>query len=213
MPKVVQMGEIGVSFANQLSISDEEKPLLTTKGISTCIAIILHGRARGRDFCAMYHWPGLPEHIKNNASLEAFPEIYNVFINIEESIRKKFRITSDASIEIKAITIIGGEKQQITAHGELEISGTEQEVHLLKTYTLEICTEMFTVNPTVIPVFINFLTLGTSSIDIKVHANLIEYKKDGGAFFEQASNHSKKILKIDADIEPEEYSPSPKRMV
>jgi hypothetical protein len=209
MPKEVEMDEIAVSCFDE-ETSSTASPLLLTEGISTCIAIILHGRVNGRNFCAFYHWPGFPDYIRLNIETEGISAIYNVFINIEEKIRKKFIITSSYPITITAITIIGGEKKQINEHDELKISGTEAEVNLLKKYTAEICTEMFEVNPGVNPVFRNFLTKGASSIDIQVYANSIHYQKDSGKFFDQTRKDSRKRKSQEA--EPDESCTNKKRL-
>ncbi len=194
----VSMNEIAVAATSSWPT---EVPVLATAGISTCMAIILHGNIHNIPFVAMYHWAGFASHVNKRDEYQMLTETYKVFNDISDKIRTKFTAAQDEPISINGISIIGGEKQQKDEQGKIIVSGTAKEVKLLKQYALEICVEIFEVSDEAQPIFYNFKTQNAETIDVQVFPNYIVYQHHKGLFFEDTNRHPKNII-----IEIPEYT-------
>lgn len=140
---------------------------LVTYGISTCIAIMLCGTYNKTPFVLMDHWDAEITGKKRNFMRY---KICSYVEQIRDSIIDDFDpdIHEDIPIHIAKVVVIGGEKQQLDAEGNLELSGTESSVTFLKKNLIAAIKRdcEFTMDAT--QSWQNFLTSGSQAINVKI---------------------------------------------
>ena len=116
---------------NEVRFNTDESTVVTTEGLTTCIAFIIQGSFWDEDddeisFCGLYHWSGFedPDEDPDKQARKAllfFLTKLREFAGVEE----------DTEITIDLLKFIGGEKEQRDSEDKLIVSGTEAEVNSL----------------------------------------------------------------------------------
>lgn len=193
--KLVEMGECVV-----LPVNDKDS-CLKTEGISTCIALIFKGTIDEIPYIGLYHWAGF-------CGDEADVLLINdLFEEIALEIQSEFSL-QDKPPNLESLFVIGGERQQVEEDGTLLISGTANEVQLLKQHSENCCQVFFDVENLEIT-FLNFLTSNTQSLEINVYRDKLNYRYEQSNFLE--SRKLKAITEIEfrsTTTQEEDHHPS-----
>lgn len=201
--KLVEMDEGAVIIA-----SEEKAPTLETNGVSTCIAFVFQGMcSHGVPFVGLYHWSGFSDD-ETQEPLEILDELFS---SMAEEVQFKLSMPSNEKPYINEMHIIGGEKEQFNEKRELLISGTEQEVEMLREHATEICKAYFEITETTTFYFLNYLTSDNEALTVKASLSEVSYSYEPSLLLKPEKHHktAKKAFSNACKTPPQaEQSPS-----
>lgn len=157
--------------------TSDEKTVLITKGVTTCIAFIVQGSFWDEEndkihFCGLYHWSGF-KNVNRTQDQQAKDTLLNFF----KKLRNYAGIDDEDEITIDVLYFIGGEKEQCDSDDEILVSGTEAEVNSLQKAVkgFNFAAHQFKIAPENIH-HQHFLTEGEQSISIQLTLDAIDCK-------------------------------------
>ncbi|WP_133127588.1 hypothetical protein [Legionella nagasakiensis] len=167
-PTLVEMNECRFQWIKR------GNEILKTLGVSTCLCFMFYGRDKSHSFIGMHHWSGFPADFDGSED-SAMDEIFELIEDIEHEARTQLGGTLDRTLTLDKLIIMGGERRQVDADGELLVSGTEREVNALIDFVKPACNTYFQLPPTFACIISSFKTTGDQCMDIMMDKDRIAW--------------------------------------